>query len=112
MVDSDFAKVKLDKSVDFLAERRGKRDELNRTGVYSKIKDHLKMDEIDKLGSGTQKMIEVKNRSERMDKVIGFKQKFLHNTAGISQEALEVSEEVNGALLGSIKAKLQVLNEP
>ena len=112
VIESDRIHVKVDKSIDFLAERRNKRDMLEQAGVYPKMKNHLMMDDIEKLGTGTEKLIEVKNRADRMDKVIGFKQKMLNNTAPISAQALEVSEEVNGAILGSIKAKLKVLNEP
>ena len=112
-VDVDDRPIKLDKSVDFLADQRNRREKLAQEGIYPhKLKSKVLYDDLESMGTSTDKMMAVKNRSDKVDRTIQLKQKMLNSSAPISAEALELSEEVNGALLGSIQAKLKVLNEP
>ena len=98
------------KAVDYLQQRRAQRDE---SGSIRKIQaptdwnNDLENENI----SNVEMAARIKSKAKRMETEARRQELLLSSVAGSSAKGVDVEEDVNDMLIGSIKAKLALLDK-
>ena len=98
-----------DKSVDFLAQRRKKRETDASNGRYLRLPTKLDIDNLSNLPK-TDRIRQTLDSTAKLEKECDMKKRFLQHSPVMSMEKIDAEGQVDDALLNSIKAKLKILD--